>query len=300
MILSVWKPNYSKGVIINYELVDNNTLSLKKGITAYKVIWLCDDKNCKTPSKKHSISACHLIKQKMNKNLQICRNCQCSGSGNGRFGDNRKWEDILGNERSNKLKQKYSEKFKGEKNPSKSDDVKSKKGQTIINQETLKTKIIEKNFELIEIIKLDGKKTSFIVKCNNNHLSKKIYSNFFNKNRKFICPKCFYASIGFDLSDEEIKNFQKYSKIVRLLTRKEYRKNKQIINPNNFKINNEDFHIDHRFSIYEGFKFNIEPQVISFHGNLQVISAKENLQKGIKSSISINELFDIYNQTKNK
>ena len=62
MILNVWKPLYNKGKIMSYSLVDTDEIKILKGKTAYKVIWVCDEINCKTKNKKHSISACHLIK----------------------------------------------------------------------------------------------------------------------------------------------------------------------------------------------------------------------------------------------
>lgn len=299
MITSVWKPIYFKGDVTNYELVDVSVLNIKKGTSAYKVIWICDNQSCKTPNKKHSISACHLTKEKMSKDIQICRSCQCTGVGNGRFGDKRKWLDLYGEDKTNKLKLYYSEKFKGNKNPSKKDSVKIKKNQTIINEVNLKKMIEDKNFELLKIINLQGKNTSFIVRCPNNHTSEKQYANFFSKNKKYICSKCYYESISLNLSDEDIVKLEKYIKIVRLFSKKEYKKYQLIINPKNLKISKKDYHIDHKFSIYEGFFNNVEPKIISCYGNLEVIPAKDNLSKQTKCSITIIELYDIYNKLKN-
>lgn len=299
MIISVWKPNYIKGNINYYELVDTLSLLNKKGISAYKVIWVCDHENCKTPQKKHSISACHLTKDKMCRQTQICRACQCSGSGNGRFGDNRNWVELFGEEKSKELKLKYSEKFKGNNNPSKKDFIKIKKNQTIINEVTLKKMVENKNFNLLEIKKLDGKKTLFIVKCPNGHFSEKTYVNFFKKTKKYICSRCYYDSIGINLNNIDVKKFEEYVKTVRLLSRREYNRYKDIINPNKLNISKKDYHIDHKFSIYEGFKHNVDPKIISCYGNLEVIEAKENLKKQTKCSIDIIELYDIYKKNKN-
>lgn len=51
------------------------------------------------------------------------------------------------------------------------------------------------------------------------------------------------------------------------------------------------FHLDHRFSISEGFKLNILPHIIGDIDNLQMIPSKENMSKGSKCSISITELY---------
>ena len=160
MIVSIWKPFYLKGVISYYDLCDNNEkLDNLKGKTGYKVLWTCDNHSCKNSNKLHSINASHLVKDKMSPKIQICRSCQCTGNGNGRFGDNRKWNELMGDFRSEELKKKYRNKWLNNNNPSHLDDVKIKKNQTIINEKTISDLLKNINFELIEIIKLNGKKS---------------------------------------------------------------------------------------------------------------------------------------------
>ena len=178
MIKSVWKPISKNSKISHYELVDNDSLLIKKGTSGYKTIWICDSPNCRTPNKFHSINASHLIKEKMCYDTQICRSCQCTGEGNGRYGDKRKWEDFLSDDSLIKLKNHYSNKWKGKLNPSKIDSVKTKKKQPIINNEFIDKICKERNFQLVKIIKLDGKKSQFNVKCSNGHISDKTYSSF--------------------------------------------------------------------------------------------------------------------------
>jgi len=290
MIISVWKPISIKSKISHYDLVNVETLLCKKGTSGYKVIWICDNENCKAPNKLHSISACHLIKEKMSYETQICRPCQCSGSGNGRYGDHRKWEDFFGKSKVEELKTKYSNKWKGNLNPSKLSHVKIKKNQVVIDKDYIKKICNYKNFSLIEIIKLDGKNSEFIVRCQNDHESKKTYTSFTNKNKKWICSKCFYDSIGMNLTDEELKEFKKYSKQVRGLTAKNYRLYKKIINPKNLITGKSTYHVDHKYSICEGYRNNVDFRVISSKENLEIIKANENLKKNINCSISLNEL----------
>jgi len=295
MIKSIWKPHYHKSKPIFYIKIDEKYLDSKKGTTSYKIIWTCDSLTCKTPNKLHSINACHLIKDKLNFNIQTCRNCQCTGAGNGRFGDNRKWSDFHSEERVKELKLIYSEKFKGNKNPSLLDSVKIKKNQNIINETFLKKIIEEKGFKLVSILELGGKKSKLLVECPNGHLSNKRYSNFMAKYKKFICSSCFYDSIKSDLSDEDFLLFVNYVKKVRLLTKITYRKYKNIINPNNYKIGKNLYHIDYKYSIYACFKNGVPIEILAAKENLQPILASENLSKQTKCSITKNELYEMTN-----
>ena len=50
------------------------------------------------------------------------------------------------------------------------------------------------------------------------------------------------------------------------------------------------YHLDHRFSIFEGFKQGIEPEVIGNISNLEFIPWEDNLSKGSNCSITLEEL----------
>lgn len=293
MIHSIWKPFYVKGSLSYYKLCEDENLNNLKGKTAYKVIWTCDNLECKNPSKLHSINASHLIKDKMSPDIQICRPCQCSGTGNGRFGDNRKWNEIIGDNRSKELKEEYRKRWLNLNNPSHLDDIKIKKKQTIINENTIPILLKGINFELVEIIELNGKKSRIKVKCDNGHTSDKVYCNLFRKTKKYRCEKCFYNDIKLDLSEEEIMEVKNYKKIIRSLTVKTYKKYKNIINPDNLEIGRGKYHIDHKFSIHEGFKCNVDVITMSSKENLQIISERENCSKQEKCSLTLDELFSL-------
>jgi len=53
------------------------------------------------------------------------------------------------------------------------------------------------------------------------------------------------------------------------------------------------YDLDHKFSVYDGFINNINPEIISHWKNLRVIPSRENRSKGKNSTISINELLHI-------
>jgi hypothetical protein len=89
--------------------------------------------------------------------------------------------------------------------------------------------------------------------------------------------------------------FEKYSLIVRKLTRKST-KRKNLIEGNKQK----GYHLDHIVSIYDGFINDIEPEIISHYINLRYIPAKENLKKNKKSHKSIDTLIKEYEAEKTK
>ena len=51
-----------------------------------------------------------------------------------------------------------------------------------------------------------------------------------------------------------------------------------------------DYHIDHEFSISEGFKNNVNPNIISAKENLEMLKSVDNLRKCGKCSITLDEL----------
>lgn len=60
------------------------------------------------------------------------------------------------------------------------------------------------------------------------------------------------------------------------------------------------YQLDHKYSIYQGFKDNIPPWIIGNICNLEMISSKENSSKKQKCSISKDELFNFFDRNVNK
>ena len=54
-----------------------------------------------------------------------------------------------------------------------------------------------------------------------------------------------------------------------------------------------DFHLDHKYSITEGFKNGVPPKIIGSMPNLHFISYIENVKKGTKCSITLEELYGL-------
>lgn len=83
-----------------------------------------------------------------------------------------------------------------------------------------------------------------------------------------------------------------YKKTVYRMTEKVYRANKNIVNPNN--VSRNENHLDHMFSVLEGFKRNIPPYIMSDVCNLEIIKSEDNLSKGSDCSITEEELMELF------
>lgn len=92
---------------------------------------------------------------------------------------------------------------------------------------------------------------------------------------------------------EEIHTeWELYKKLAYKIMEKNYRKHKKIINPGNLQRGKNKYHIDHKFSVLEGFKNNILPSIISHPFNLCMMYYKDNLSKDYKCSITKKELLE--------
>ena len=67
---------------------------------------------------------------------------------------------------------------------------------------------------------------------------------------------------------------------------------KNIKKRDNHATNSKAYHIDHKFSMFDGFKNNTPAYIIGHWSNLHCIPYKENLKKQKKSSIIIDQLFE--------
>jgi hypothetical protein len=118
-------------------------------------------------------------------------------------------------------------------------------------------------------------------------------TDFYKKNRKKILKER-YGSETYNnpdktkrtridnntqINDEIINDFLDYKKIIVNRTTTIYRNNENIINPEKFKRGKKDYHIDHLFSIKQGFLENLPIEIISHPCNLHMIFYMENLKK---------------------
>lgn len=294
MILDAWKPKTKiiegKQTIVYYTKIENiNNLN-----TNVRVRWVCDNVNCTTPNKVHSISVGHLNKKKSKHNTlekQFCHSCQMYGEGNPMFGNKKTLRELMGDDKKYfTLINKYKERWFGDNNISHREDVKKKKGQFIINGENL-TDLLKKKGETLLSYTGTNKTSILTIKCVNNHVRNQRYDSWVSGRG---CMECFWGSLC--VSEEYKNDFDLYRRLVYKHTRTSIRKYKNIINPNNFKRGRGkgDYHLDHKFSISEGFKKGIPPFIIGSYHNLEHIPSKENLSKLSTCSVSVNDLCDIY------
>ena len=99
-----------------------------------------------------------------------------------------------------------------------------------------------------------------------------------------------YRNMNYDEYLEQIDIYYKYELEVLKITRQQ--PIKLLVNYNNRGNSGVDgaYHLDHKYSIIEGFKNNIKPELIGNIKNLEFIPWKENLKKRAKCSITLEEL----------
>jgi hypothetical protein len=101
------------------------------------------------------------------------------------------------------------------------------------------------------------------------------------------------------INDEIINNFLEYKKVVINRTISIYRNNIDIINPKKLKRGKKEYHIDHLFSIKQGFLENLPIEIISHPCNLHMIFYMDNLKKQDNCWVTKEELLYniiLYNQ----
>lgn len=96
------------------------------------------------------------------------------------------------------------------------------------------------------------------------------------------CPECKLA-----LANRTERDI--YYKKVWEITEASFKKHYNVINPDGVQRGTE-WHLDHRFSIAEGFRQNIEPDIIGSHHNLQMLDSATNIKKKDACWVSAEEL----------
>lgn len=86
---------------------------------------------------------------------------------------------------------------------------------------------------------------------------------------------------------------EEYYNAVRLITNKNWYEHFHDINPDKLQ-RSRDFHLDHVYSISEGFKNNIPPEIIGHWTNLRLIPKIENSSKGGKCHKTKEQLYEDY------
>lgn len=98
---------------------------------------------------------------------------------------------------------------------------------------------------------------------------------------------------------EEVRDLKSYYYVVWQYTRQSYREFSAFINPHNKILSYQTYHIDHIFSIIDGFRNKVDPRIIGSTVNLQVLPKLENIRKNRSSWISLKNLEEKYQQYEN-
>lgn len=153
----------------------------------------------------------------------------------------------------------------------------------------------------------------FILQSTITHCGKYDYSKvIYEKNHlkvKIICPHhgifeqspsthlkgigCKICS-GYKSTIKQEKEYRMYKGRVWSITNKSYRKFKNIINPLDLP-RSRVIHLDHKFSISDGFKNGILPEIMGHYTNLQMLQSHENRKKWNNSSITLEQLISSFN-----
>jgi len=97
---------------------------------------------------------------------------------------------------------------------------------------------------------------------------------------------------GSQIDDSSINNFLIFKKVSVNKTYTMYKNNEILINPNNLKRGIKSYHIDHKFSLKQGYLLNLPVEIITHPCNLEMIYYKDNLVKQDNCSIELNELLN--------
>lgn len=87
-----------------------------------------------------------------------------------------------------------------------------------------------------------------------------------------------------------------YYYTVGMLTEQTYKEHKHLLDPNDLR--SKDWHLDHTYSVIEGYRNEIDPAIISCVTNLKIISSTENLSKNAKCNKTLEQLYVDYDNNK--
>jgi hypothetical protein len=92
-------------------------------------------------------------------------------------------------------------------------------------------------------------------------------------------------------NDPVYNDIKKYRNRIAVRTKQTYEMYKQVINPNNLPLGKAGidgaYHVDHIFSVREGFTYSVPIELMAAIDNLQIVSWRENISKYSRSNLSL-------------
>lgn len=137
-------------------------------------------------------------------------------------------------------------------------------------------------------------------RCPKGHISSMSFTHFLFGKR---CGKCYIeedkrgekCSHWKNYSEEDLQYIERYRENVRQLSNRNFYEYYYIINPNGLP-RGEIYHLDHIYSIMDGFRNNIPPEILASPINLRLLPNSINQRKHRHSDISLEELYNRHNQ----
>jgi len=88
------------------------------------------------------------------------------------------------------------------------------------------------------------------------------------------------------LTPEDAKNYRHYARAIR-------ERAQMWAKEHGYVLGQQTYHVDHKLSILDAWNANLSAEIVNHPVNLQILEAKENTSKGSKSSITVDELFEL-------
>jgi len=102
------------------------------------------------------------------------------------------------------------------------------------------------------------------------------------------------------VSDADRDELELYRIAVKKISAKSYHDHYYKINPKNLPRSRYKYHLDHIFSVEEGFKQGISPEVIGHWTNLRMLWHLDNSVKNIKCHKTLEQLLEDFNRAKHQ
>ena len=157
-----------------------------------------------------------------------------------------------------------------------------------------KIRIIAYGYELLST-KYINNNTKLKFKCPEGHKFSMSWSNFQRDQR---CPKCGIKKRSGvnhykwkNYTSEELQSFKYYKESIMNESNRIFGKFYYRINKNNLERSKYKYHLDHIYSIMDGFRNNIQPKVLCNPNNLQMMWWRDNISKQDKSEYTKQELY---------
>lgn len=90
-------------------------------------------------------------------------------------------------------------------------------------------------------------------------------------------------------SPDQMSEFEAYKRNVWKISNQQYKLYKDIINPEGLPRSLK-YHLDHKYSIQQGWQNNVPAEIIGGYKNLQILEGKKNRQKGNRCDITLEEI----------